>query len=63
MPKGTVKFFNQTKGFGFVVEADTTKEYFVHTTGCVDKIQNDDHIEFDLVEDKRGLKAVNVKRV
>ena len=39
MNKGTVKFFNETKGFGFIKDADSTKEYFVHINGCKDEIQ------------------------
>ncbi|MFM7467692.1 MAG: cold-shock protein [Crocinitomicaceae bacterium] len=61
MSKGTVKFFNETKGFGFVVEEGTGKEYFVHVTGLIDKIRQEDEVEFDLQEGRRGLNAVNVK--
>jgi len=60
MSKGTVKFFNETKGFGFVVEEGTGKEYFVHVTGLIDKIRQEDEVEFDLQEGRRGLNAVNV---
>ncbi|HBW85657.1 MAG: cold-shock protein [Crocinitomicaceae bacterium] len=62
MSKGTVKFFNETKGFGFVVEEGTGKEYFVHVTGLIDKIRQEDEVEFDLQEGRRGLNAVNVKK-
>ena len=51
MSKGTVKFFNETKGFGFVVDEETNKEYFVHITGLIDKVKENDEVEFDLQED------------
>ncbi len=62
MSKGHVKFFNETKGFGFIVEEDTNKEYFVHVTGWVDKIKENDEVEFELQEGRKGLNAVNVKQ-
>jgi len=58
---GKVKFFNDPKGFGFIVEKESGKEYFVHATGLVDKIREDDDVQFDLIEGKKGLNAVNVK--
>lgn len=61
MNKGTVKFFNETKGFGFVKEADTGKEYFVHVSGLIDKVKENDPITFELKEGKKGLNAVNVR--
>ena len=62
MSKGTVKFFNDTKGFGFIVEDESNKEHFVHISGLIDEIQEGDEVEFDLEEGKKGLNAVNVKR-
>ena len=62
MSKWHVKFFNETKGFGFIVEEDTNKEYFVHVTGLVDKIKENDEVEFELQEGRKGLNAVNVKQ-
>ena len=62
MSKGHVKFFNETKGFGFIVEEDTNKEYFVHVTGLVDKIKENDEVEFELQEGRKGLNTVNVKQ-
>ena len=62
MSKGTVKFFNETKGFGFIVEEDTSKEYFVHVTGLIDKVKENDQVEFELEEGRRGLNAINVKK-
>lgn len=61
MNKGTVKFFNESKGFGFISDENSSKEYFVHISGLVDKIQEGDSVEFDLQDGKKGLNAVNVK--
>ncbi len=61
MKEGTVKFFNETKGFGFVKETSTGQEYFVHVSGLVDQIRENDTITFELKEGKKGLNAVNVR--
>ena len=61
MSKGVVKFFNDTKGFGFITDSESNKEYFVHVSGLVDKIKENDEVEFDLEEGKKGVNAVNVK--
>jgi cold shock protein len=61
MKEGTVKFFNEAKGFGFVKETSTGQEYFVHVTGLVDKVRENDSITFDLKEGKKGLNAVEVR--
>ena len=61
MNKGTVKFFNESKGFGFIKDADSQKEYFVHSSGLKESIQENDEVTFDLQEGKKGLNAVNVK--
>lgn len=61
MNTGTVKFFNDTKGFGFIVEDDNNKEHFVHVSGLIDEIKEGDQVEFELTEGKKGLNAVNVK--
>ncbi len=61
MNKGTVKFFNDAKGFGFIKDADSTKEYFVHSNGLKDSIRENDEVTFDLEEGKKGLNAVNVR--
>jgi len=63
MNKGTVKFFNVSKGFGFIKDSDSPKEYFVHSNGLVDRISENDEVTFDLEEGKKGLNAVNVKLV
>lgn len=61
MNQGTVKFFNDTKGFGFIKEDGSNKEYFVHISGLIDEIQEGDAVEFELQEGKKGMNAVNVK--
>jgi CspA family cold shock protein len=61
MNKGIVKFFNETKGYGFIKEEETQKEYFVHASGLIDTITENDEVVFDLEEGKKGLNAVNVK--
>lgn len=62
MNKGTVKFFNDTKGFGFIKEDESEKEHFVHVSGLIDEIQEGDEVEFELQEGRKGLNAVNVKQ-
>ncbi|MFO7616319.1 MAG: cold shock domain-containing protein [Bacteroidales bacterium] len=61
MKNGKVKFFNVTKGFGFIKDLDSDQEYFVHSTGLIDKIKEDDEVTFELQEGRKGLNAVNVK--
>ncbi|MEZ4891125.1 MAG: cold shock domain-containing protein [Crocinitomicaceae bacterium] len=63
MNKGTVKFFNETKGFGFVVDDETGKEYFVHVTGLKDKVTQNDKVSFEIEEGRKGLNAVNVTKI
>lgn len=63
MNNGTVKFFNETKGFGFIKDQNSGKEYFVHVSGLVDEIRENDEVTFELKEGKKGLNAVNVKLV
>jgi CspA family cold shock protein len=61
MSNGTVKFFNDSKGFGFIKEENSTKEYFVHSSGLIDNIKEDDQVTFELEMGKKGLNAINVK--
>jgi CspA family cold shock protein len=63
MSKGTVKFFNGAKGFGFIIDEESKKEYFVHASGLIDQINEGDEVEFELAEGKKGLNAVDVKTV
>ena len=61
MNNGTVKFYNDSKGFGFIKDANSPKEYFVHSSGLKDSIRENDEVTFDLQAGKKGLNAVNVK--
>jgi CspA family cold shock protein len=61
--EGTVKFFNVTKGFGFISQSDNRSDVFVHSTGLIDEIRENDNVTFDVEEGKKGLTAVNVKVV
>lgn len=61
MLKGTVKFFNEAKGYGFILEEGTGEEIFVHSTGLVDKIRNGDTVTFTTKRGKKGMTAVEVK--
>jgi len=58
---GTVKFFNESKGFGFVIEDGTKEEYFLHVSGLIDEVREGDAVEFDLKEGRKGLNAVDVR--
>jgi CspA family cold shock protein len=60
---GTVKFFNEEKGFGFIKHDDSNKETFVHANGLVDQIEANDKVSFEVQEGRKGLNAVNVKRI
>lgn len=61
MQKGKVKFFNESKGFGFIVDDESGKEYFVHISGLIDEVHENDEVTFELAEGKKGMNAVNVK--
>ena len=61
MKKGVVKFFNSTKGFGFIKVDGSGEEIFVHVSGLKDQIKENDIVEFELQEGKKGLNAINVK--
>ena len=62
MQTGTVKFFNASKGYGFITEDDTNTEHFIHISRLIDEdIREDDKVEFELKEGKKGMNAVNVK--
>lgn len=58
--EGTVKFFNTTKGFGFISQDDAETDVFVHSTGLIDTIRENDRVRFDVESTKKGLNAVNV---
>ena len=62
--EGTVKFFNETKGFGFIVPAETGEEdIFVHSSGLIDQVRENDKVQYEVERGKKGLNAVNVKVV
>ena len=61
MKTGKVKFFNESKGFGFISDDETGKDFFVHVSGLVDEIRDEDQVTFELKEGKKGLNAVDVK--
>lgn len=61
MKTGTVKFFNESKGFGFIKENQSGEEHFVHVSGLIDKIKDGDEVSYELAEGRKGLNAVNVK--
>jgi CspA family cold shock protein len=62
MNNGIVKFYNHLRGFGFIKDADSSKEYFVHSSGLKDNIKENDKVTFDLETGEKGLNAVNVKQ-
>ena len=61
MKTGTVKFFNTEKGFGFIKDDETQEDVFVHKTGLIDMIQENDKVEFDIKDGRKGPNAVDVK--
>ncbi|MBL7104834.1 MAG: cold shock domain-containing protein [Bacteroidales bacterium] len=61
MKTGKVKFFNESKGFGFIKDDESGKDYFVHVSGLIDEIKDEDEVTFELKEGKKGLNAVDVK--
>ncbi len=61
MKNGVVKFFNETKGFGFIKTDGTGEEVFVHVSGLKEEIRENDNVVFELQEGKKGLNAVNVR--
>ncbi|GAB3265684.1 cold shock domain-containing protein [Larkinella ripae] len=61
MQTGTVKFFNELKGFGFITPSDSDKDIFVHVSGLIDEIRENDKVQFEVEQGKKGLNAVNVE--
>ncbi len=62
MKEGTVKFFNNAKGFGFIKPSDSEEDIFVHESGLVDEIRENDKVQFETQMGQKGMNAVNVKR-
>ena len=61
MSNGTVKFFNNVKGFGFILPDEGGKDVFVHQSGLIDEINEGDKVTYDVEEGPKGLNAKNVK--
>ena len=61
MSNGTVKFFNNSKGFGFIAPEQGDKDVFVHANGLIDEINEGDKVSYDIEETQKGLSAINVK--
>ena len=62
MQKGKVKFYNESKGFGFINDLNSGEDIFVHSSGLQDNIGEGDEVTFEVKQGKKGLNAVNVKR-
>ncbi|MFO7978031.1 MAG: cold shock domain-containing protein [Bacteroidales bacterium] len=62
METGIIKFFNEKKGYGFIVDDKSEKDVFVHHTGLVDIVTNNDKVSYEISEDERGKKAINVRK-
>ncbi len=63
MREGKVKFFNESKGYGFIKDIESEEEYFVHVSGLIDKIKEDDNVTYELTEGRQGLNAISVKLI
>ena len=59
--QGTVKFFNDAKGFGFIKPSDSGEDIFVHSSGLIDEIRENDQVEYEVERGKKGMNAVKVK--
>ena len=61
MQEGTVKFFNDSKGFGFIQPSNGSSDIFVHVSGLYDEIRENDKVSFDTQNGPKGLNAINVR--
>ena len=62
MKTGKVKFFNEAKGYGFILDDESNKEIFVHHSGIIDKIRENDNLTYELIEGRKVQNAVNLKK-
>lgn len=63
MQEGTVKFFNETKGFGFISPSQGGEDIFVHSSGLIDRIRENDKVQYETERGKKGINAINVRVV
>lgn len=63
MNTGIIKFFNESKGYGFIKEDETASEIFVHVSGLQEPVSQDDKVEYEVVDGRKGKNAVNVKKI
>ena len=63
MQKGTVKFFNDSKGFGFIKDSETGQDVFVHSSCLIDNIRDNDEVKFNTQQGKKGINAVDVEDI
>ena len=61
MQEGTVKFFNTEKGFGFIKPDNSSEDLFVHANGLIDEIRENDKVQFETEQGRKGLIAINVE--
>ena len=62
MKTGTVRFFNEQKGFGYIKDGNSAREIFVHVNSLLEEVKEEDEVIYEIIEGKKGLSAVNVKR-
>jgi cold shock protein len=63
MYEGKIKFFNESKGFGFIKDANSNQDFFVHVSGLIDSVKEGDKVTFELEDSPKGFTAVKVKKI
>ena len=63
MGSGIVRFYNQSKGYGFITPNDNQKKIFMHQSGTTEELKEGDKVIFDIEKNQRGLNAVNVRKI